>query len=296
MVSGWVAARGPWVSRRAVIEDSLKFFAVVSGRARLGTDGIDRPIELERGDVAILNNRSWLQLDGGTGTGPRREILPETDFSAARRLTAERDADDVVVGGHVELNPAGEALLLQVLPPVGHVRAATAAATTLRGSLDRLFEEASGQRIGFTFAIRQYGQLLLLDTIRAYLEQVEMPPGWLRLVTDERLRPALTLIHTEPGKPWRLPELARAASLSRTSFAERFHTVAGIPPLTYLNQWRMLLAQRALRDSDVRVRSLAAELGYGSESAFSMTFKREVGVSPLRYRNHVRQELPAGSE
>jgi AraC-like DNA-binding protein len=33
---------------------------------------------------------------------------------------------------------------------------------------------------------------------------------------------------------------------------------------------------------------LAIELGYGSESAFSTAFKREVGVSPLRYRRQAR--------
>jgi AraC-like DNA-binding protein len=80
--------------------------------------------------------------------------------------------------------------------------------------------------------------------------------------------------------------------MSRTSFAERFRSVAGQPPLTYLNRWRMLLAQRALRDEHVRIRSLAAELGYASESAFSTAFKREVGESPLRYRNRAREESP----
>ncbi|WP_372495458.1 helix-turn-helix domain-containing protein [Saccharopolyspora soli] len=52
----------------------------------------------------------------------------------------------------------------------------------------------------------------------------------------------------------------------------------------------MLLAQRALRDGDVGVGSLAVELGYSSESAFSNAFKREVGESPLRYRYRVREE------
>ena len=132
--------------------------------------------------------------------------------------------------------------------------------------------------------------------LRAYLDQAELPPGWLRLLTDERLRPALRLMHTEPGKPWGLRELARAAAMSRTSFAERFRTVAGQPPLAYLNHWRMLLAQRALRDEDVRIRSLASELGYSSESAFSTAFKREVGESPLRYRSRARDESPARDE
>ena len=292
VVSGGIVARGRWASR-SPIEDPLKFFAMVRGRARLATDGVDRPIELEPGDVAILNNRSWLELEGGAGDGPRREVLPETDFSSARLVGADRDADDVVVGGRVELNPAGRALLLQALPPLGHVRASAAAATNLRAALHRLFDEVTGNRMGSAFAIRQHGQLLLLEVLRAYVDQAELPPGWLRLLTDERLRPALSLMHAEPGRPWSLPELARAAAMSRTSFAERFRSVAGVPPLAYLNRWRMFLAQRALRDSDVRVGSLAVDLGYASESAFSTAFKREVGVSPLRYRYRVRDELPA---
>jgi AraC-like DNA-binding protein len=295
VLAGGIAVRGPWVSR-SPIEDPLKFFAMVSGRARLTTDGIGRPIELEPGDVAILNTRSWLELQGGTGGGPRREVTPETDVPSARFAGADTATDDVVVGVRVDLNPAGRALLLDALPPVGHVRASATAATSLRTALGRLFDELTGNRIGSAFAVRHYGQLLLLEVLRAWLGQAELPPGWLRLLADERLRPALRLMHTEPGKPWGLEELARAAAMSRTSFAERFRTTAGMPPLTYLNRWRMLLAQRALRDGDVRVGSLAAELGYASESAFSTAFKREVGQSPLRYRYRLRSEQPASTK
>jgi AraC-like DNA-binding protein len=284
-VSGGFAVRGPWVAR-AALQDPLKLIAMVRGRGRLIADGIDEPIELGPGDVAILNDRSWLHHEGGAGDGPCQEILPEQNFT--RLAGADPGTDDVVIGASVDINPAGRALLLQALPPVGHVRASAAAATGLRGSLDRLFDEVTGNRMGAAFAIRQYGQLLLLEVLRAYVHQAELPAGWLRLLTDERLRPALTLLHADPAKQWGLEELARAASMSRTSFAERFRTVAGIPPLTYLNRWRMLLAQRALRDGDVRVGSLAGELGYASESAFSTAFKREVGESPLRYRYRVR--------
>ena len=234
------------------------------------------------------SNRSWLALEGGDGDGPRREVQPEADLSSARLAAADRGSDDVVIGGCVDLDPAGRALLLRALPAVGHVRASAASATKLRGNLDGLFDEVTGGRMGSAFAIRQYGQLLLLELVRAYVEQVELPPGWLRLLTDERLRPALGLMHADPARPWGLQELARAAAMSRTSFAERFRAVAGVPPLTYLNRWRMLLAQRALRDGDLRVGSLALDLGYAWESAFSTAFKREVGESPLRYRHRAR--------
>lgn len=296
LLSGGFAARGPWVSR-APIDDALKFVAIVCGRARLLTDGLDQPIDLETGDVAILNDRHWVELVDRTGaeptpSGPPREVMPEADFSSDRLVSADRDLDDVIIGGRVDLNPAGRTLLLQALPPVAHVRAAAAAG--LRDSLDRLFDEVTANRMGSTFAIRQYGQLLLLEVLRAYVEQTDLPAGWLLLLTDERLRPALSIIHGQPGTPSGLEDLARAAGMSRTSFAERFRAVAGVPPLTYLTRWRMLLAQRALRTGEVGVGSLADELGYASESAFSTAFKREVGESPLRYRRRIREQAAAG--
>lgn len=92
---------------------------------------------------------------------------------------------------------------------------------------------------------------------------------------------------------WLVANCASYPRLSRTSFAERFRSVVGMPPLTYLSRWRMLLAQRALRDGDVRVGALAADLGYASDSAFSTAFNREVGVSPLRYRQQAHRRAAA---
>lgn len=242
---------------------------------------------LEAGDVAILNNRSWLRVEGGTGEGPPLEVTPDADFESTRLIGTAPDTD-VVVGGHVDLNQAGRALLAQALPPVAHVHGSAPTAVHVRGTIHRLFDEVTRNRVGSAFAIRQHGQLLLLEVLRAYIDQAELPPGWLRLLADERMRPALDLMHSAPGKSWGLRELAHAAAMSRTSFAERFRTVAGVPPLTYLARWRMMLAERALRDGDVRVGSLATELGYASESSFSAAFKRELGESPLRYRHRVR--------
>lgn len=289
LVAGGFAASGPWVSG-GPIHDPLKFIAVVDGRARLSADGVDGPYDLESGDVVVLNNRAWLEVVGGTGPGLPREVVPEPNFSVHPLAGTAQSTQDVILGGHVSLNPSGQTLLLQALPPVAHVRASAAEATNLRGTIYRLFKEVTGNRIGSAFATRQYGQLLLLEVLRAYIDQAELPPGWLRVLTDERLAPALSLMHAEPGKAWRLDELARAAAMSRTSFAERFRTLAGVPPLTYLNRWRMLLAQRALRDENVRIGPLAFGLGYTSESAFSTAFKREVGESPMRYRYRVRSD------
>ncbi|MDX3388132.1 AraC family transcriptional regulator [Streptomyces niveiscabiei] len=287
VITGGIAARGGWWTR-APLSAPVKFFALVSGRARLTTDGIDEPVDLVAGDVAILAGRSWLAFEAGPE--PRQEVRPESDFSTDRFTSADRDADDIVIGGSVCPNAAGSTLLLESLPPLAHIRSA-GDDDRLLAALLRLFDEATVQRPGSAFAVRQYSQLFLLELLRSCAGQSALPSGWLRLLVDERLRPALDLLHGHPGYPWGLAELARAAAMSRTTFAERFREAAGVPPLTYLGRWRMLLAQRALQDGDVRVAALAEELGYGSESAFSTAFKRVVGESPLRYRARVRQDV-----
>ena len=47
-------------------------------------------------------------------------------------------------------------------------------------------------------------------------------------------RPALRLMHREPARAWQLGELAKEVAMSRTTFATRFKSIAGVPPLTYL--------------------------------------------------------------
>jgi AraC-like DNA-binding protein len=290
-VSGGFAVGGRWMTRFE-LTSPLKFIAMARGSAVLLADGV-RPIEVCAGDVVVLNSRRWATMSGGRGDGPPVEF---TVTEADPFLRVDGRDDDVAIGGHIDVNRVGEQLLVAALPPAVHVCGTAEDATLLRGLLERLYDEVTGERIGAAFAINQHAQLLVLAVLRAYISQEdELPAGWLRVLADDRLRPAVQLMHAEPGKAWRLEGLARASAMSRTSFAERFRTVAGVPPLTYLNAWRMLLAQRALRDGETRVASLAFELGYRSESAFSNAFKRQVGMSPLRYRASIRDELSAAA-
>ncbi|WP_193044987.1 AraC family transcriptional regulator [Mycolicibacterium baixiangningiae] len=281
VISGGFGVAGAW-STRFELSSPLKFVAMVAGRATLVANGVSGPIDIGTGDVVVLNRRSWATMSGGPDGLARQFALTEPNTF----VRIDDGDDDVILGGHIDANRVGMDLLAAGLPPVLHVRASAADATHLRETLERIWEEATARRVGAEFAINQHAQLLVLTLLRAHLSQAdELPVGWLRLLADERLRAAVSLMHTEPGRQWRLDELARVAMMSRTAFAERFRDVAGSPPLAYLSAWRMRLAQRALRDGDVRIGPLAVELGYTSESAFSTAFKREVGMSPLRYRN-----------
>ncbi len=81
--------------------------------------------------------------------------------------------------------------------------------------------------------------------------------------------------------------------MSRTTFAQHFKNAAGGAPLAYLTNWRMRLAERALREENLPVATLARRLGYTSESAFSNAFKRVVGTAPKNYRRAASRRLAA---
>ncbi|WP_370158822.1 helix-turn-helix transcriptional regulator [Limimaricola soesokkakensis] len=102
-------------------------------------------------------------------------------------------------------------------------------------------------------------------------------------LADAKLAAALRAMHAAPGRAWRVEDLAREAALSRSTFFAHFHAVVGLSPMEYLKNWRMALAKKQLRSGHATMAEIAAQVGYGSSSAFSTAFTREVGCPPAKF-------------
>jgi AraC-like DNA-binding protein len=286
-VSGGFTAGGSWAIRFPS-PDKIKFFALVKGNCWLLIDDQQEQVRVEEGDVFLLSAQPSFVLASDLAAVP---VDASGLFTGTVYRTAKLgDGDDCIqIGGHVRLDPSSGGLLADVLPPLIHVKAASPHATILRWLLDQLVREPAAELPGAALASAQLAQLLFVHILRAHLETSGLlATGWLRAVGDKRLAPALRLMHADPGRSWQLEELAKAAAMSRTTFAHHFKTAAGVPPLTYLTEWRMRLAERALREENTPVSVLAGQLGYTSESAFSNAFKRVTGNAPKRYRTATR--------
>ena len=72
--------------------------------------------------------------------------------------------------------------------------------------------------------------------------------------------------------------------MSRTSFAQQFKRLVGNTPMEYLTEWRMSLAYSKLQLSKDSILSIALDIGYQSEAAFSRAFKKTIGQSPNEIR------------
>lgn len=290
VVSGGFTAGGDWALRFPRPE-MLKITVVVKGGMYVALEGAAEAVRLEPGDAAVFDGSRGFVVASDPAVEPAdaTRLFADTPGSMIHYGGGEEVA---FIGGHIELGRAGEELILHALPPLLHVRAGAEEAPVLRWLLDQLVHELTTERAGADFAADQLAQLMFVQVLRAYLADADaLPAGRLRALADERIAPALRLMHADPARPWQLGELARAAAMSRTTFAERFRTVAGVPPLTYLLDWRMSLARRALRDGETSVSDLAQKVGYTSESAFSNAFKRTTGIAPRRYRDAARAAL-----
>jgi len=283
VVTGGFTAGGPWAIRFPG-RDKIKFFAVVKGSCWVTLEGEPEPVHFETGDIGLLAKRRGFILGSAPGVPPVDAM--ELFTGAGRTMATLGDGGDFAhIGGHVLLDPIRGKLLADILPTWIHTRAASPQAAVFRWFLDRLIDERDAGQPGAQLASAQLTQLLFIEILRSHLNTSGlMSAGWLRALAEPRIAPALRLMHGQPARAWHLEELAKACAMSRTSFAVHFRTAAGVAPLTYLAQWRMHLAERALREERTPVAVVARSLGYTSESAFSNAFKRFSSSSPTAYR------------
>ncbi len=291
LCSGTMHADGPWAFRMPPPE-MLKFLAIAKGECWLSIEGSEAPIKICEGDAFLFMSNQRYVLCSDLSATPID--VDKMDIANTTEVVIGTGTEFSMVGCHVHLDRTNGFSILDVLPSTIHVDASSRQAPILRWLLDQLVQERANKLPGSTAASSQIAHLMFIQILRAYLDDAgPLPPGWLRAMSDTRLLPALQLIHNEPGHNWTLVELARASAMSRTTFAEHFKNVAGVAPLTYLTEWRMRLAESALRNENTSISSLAETLGYSSVSAFSNAFKRVVGTAPQRVKGSAAVRVPA---
>lgn len=192
-------------------------------------------------------------------------------------VTPDRGADLVcafVALGGAEGNPLGQGLPDLVILPL-------AAYPGLAPVCALLIGEAFSADGGRQAALDRLFDYLLILVVRHIVKGGSVPPGVFAGLADLNIAKALTAMHETPKKPWTLETLAETAGMSRARFAEKFRKLVGQTPLDYLTAWRMAIA-RQLLGAGKPVKTVAAEVGYGSVAAFSRVFSHITGQPPSK--------------
>ncbi|MDF3067931.1 MAG: helix-turn-helix-domain containing protein AraC type [Polyangiaceae bacterium] len=299
-----VDASEPWVTEAPAaselgpfimpgVEHVIEYHVVVSGTCWAGV--VDEPaVKLNPGDIIVFPQGDSHVMSSAPG------MRGEPTLDAIRAVSSGRLplAMSMDGGGSEKarllcgfmgcdarpFNP-----LLATLPKVMHLRAQDGD-DILRRLVEMAVAESSVPRPGSDCTLSRLSELLFVEVVRRYVAQ--LPPegvGWFAGLRDENIGRALQRLHEKPTHDWSLEELAKESGLSRSVLAERFAELVGIPPMQYLAQWRIQLAASLLRSSKSSLAEIAERVGYGSETALSRAFKRQLGVAPAHYR---RESVP----
>jgi AraC-like DNA-binding protein len=274
-------AGGDWAVSFAAGK-GMKCYAVTVGQCWLWLADNEPPVHFQTGDVVLLARGQAFRM-GSCQTAPPMDVKTLFGAAPAYEAVIGDGASFSGVGGYFNFTGAQADLLLGMLPPVVHFQR-EAERAALRESVQRLVQEMQNPQPGGVLLAEHLAQTLLIQALRLHLaEQSGEGQGWLVALGDRQMRTAIGAMHADPGRRWTLQMLADVAGMSRSSFAARFRTVVGEPPMDYLTRWRMILAADRLIATDLPISAIAPAVGYDSESAFGSAFKRAMGISPRRF-------------
>lgn len=183
--------------------------------------------------------------------------------------------------------------LMLALPPIlpQHEDMHESRFKMLEGAVSLIALESKFDRIGKLAMVNLWANFVMIECLRTYIENLsDTSENWLMAMIDLNLSKALALMHKKPDNNWTTHSLAKEAGMSRSGFSQRFKNIVGVPPLTYLTDYRLRIAARHLRLQQGSIAQISEMVGYSSSSTFSQAFKRVYGMSPSEYRHQQQQQ------
>lgn len=257
------------------------FAVVLKGTCWLAADGVPTTI-LAPGDFVLFPATPGFTLASDPEVTPTPIHLPVQHVAEVVHGDASTEPSVSLLAGVFAFDPLNASLLVDLLPDMLHVRATDPAIDGVAAIVELIRRETQDERPGQELVLTRLAEILLVEALRSAPATL-CPAGLLTGLRDPQLAAALRAIHTQTAQPWTLATLAREASMSRSSFAERFARVIGVTPLTYLLQWRMAVARDMLTREQMTVAETALAVGYESASGFSTAFSRETGRPPKAF-------------
>jgi AraC-like DNA-binding protein len=151
--------------------------------------------------------------------------------------------------------------------------------------LDELAQPQLGAR-ALTSALMKACMVLIL---RKYFTSAGPLSAPLESLSDPRFARVIDAILNRPADCHTLETMARMSGMSRSNFAQQFHSAFGITPANFVLKTRLYHAAQLLRSTPLPVKTIAGTSGFSSRSHFSRTFRAAYGVYPAAFRNNIRE-------
>ncbi|QUQ67961.1 AraC family transcriptional regulator [Kutzneria sp. CA-103260] len=233
-------------------------------------------LDLRAGDVVLIpSGVPHRVITPGQGRPQGTVDIPGNAF-----VTKRSEGEPVIdlFCGHYSYDAGAGAVLFRSLPSPVHVSFGQSEVLPMLSALMR--GEARREGDGTAAIMAALCTVLLAMVLRS-------SPATAALWTapsDPRIATTIEGVLADPGADWSIDRLSRAAVMSRATFLRHFGQQTGMTVGAFLARARVMAAADLLHTSDSTVATIAAQVGYQSESAFSRAFRAEVGTTPARFR------------
>jgi AraC family transcriptional regulator, activator of mtrCDE len=274
------------------------FHFLIKGRCVIELGGRGQTIPLSAGDIAVLPHGSAHIVRGPTtpagARGPfgiRSCPLGAIDLET----NVEGDAETELICGRLCFEVARENLVLAALPEILVMSAGDNEinGARLRMLMSTIHEELQGVHAGAEAIATDLASALFVMVVRIHLGRDDRSGALSGTLVHPQIGRTVAAMLDDPARNWTLDELAARAHASRASLVRMFRRSTQQSPLAYLADLRLELAQRKLSATSLPVATIAVEVGYKSESAFSRAFQRRFGMRPGEVRAAVSRTVPA---
>jgi AraC-like DNA-binding protein len=273
----------PWGIELPQLPGVINVEVVTSGHCWIELED-EPPVFMPQGSLVLIprGNRHFLRGNQGDPTIKLADIPIERigdrfenmRFGGGGRLT------QITYYG-VRFDPYLAERLIGLLPPMLHLRTHVDHDSWLQSTIQLIAQEAQQRLPGSETVITRLADILVIQAIRVWIDSVrDERKGWIAALHDQQLGKAMSLMHRQPERDWRVESLANEIGMSRSGFSARFTSIVGESVKQYLTSLRMQLAHRELRETTDTLMQIAERVGYQSEPAFNRAFKREMGMPP----------------
>ena len=289
----------PWGVAVPSYKNVARFHFADRGDCMVRVHPSGKSVHLAQGDLIIIPHGAAHDLISANMPEPRAlpldTVLEASGYTGQGVLVyggADSTRETQLICGHFSLAERASHLLFDRLPD--HIlipNYGESAGRWMESSLRLIASETGKDQFGGDLIAKKISEVIFTQALRTFIETDAAAQSGLAGFADPHISRALDAFHRAPSDPWSVETLARTAGQSRTGFAVHFADKMGVPPMKYLTDWRMQIAQQDLRQSDKTIADIAHDVGYASDSAFARVFKREVGQSPAAFRNEQSANL-----
>lgn len=157
----------------------------------------------------------------------------------------------------------------------------------VRNLLEQIYEEATQQKDGYSYAIKGYLCLMMTLIFRElkHKDQHQMTRiGFNSNQTLEKLDEIFRYIELHYTQPLTLEEISAHVGFSSFYFTKFFKKNTGITFLTFLNEYRIEKAKWILLNENLPMLDLMERTGFSNSKTFYRLFKQITHTSPSEFK------------